>query len=411
MPKPTSFTKGSTQESIYQALCAWDPHIKKTLERLLSSVPKPLDAPCLGFVCTAAKNSLKAAFSLISDLNLTGQRLLEDMESLDAAYQQVYAERGALDALDTMFGRKTRFTGWTTLAFLASNGVPISSGRLAATGMEIALKLISNDRKLLAEAHMLQLGTGHLDYDVTSEELVKGIYFEGMGLAEVLPWFPRVKKNFFRVLAAFSAKPPPLPPPPSVHERAMAQWKAHAAYPNFKQRAGVLDKTTATQLQIQRITQPSFCSSFKTRPAFLAALWFSGFSGITYGAISEIPPASPECTHWAICLDLASGLLKRDMSCLSTTMPKPAGSMHCIEASMVSTTPIPTDDWEWLIGRIREFPTASQLGDLIPELLLFNSAQALYPSFQDMPLTWARWARTVGLLPPFGRRNCNSSQR
>jgi hypothetical protein len=42
--------------------------------------------------------------------------------------------------------------------------------------MEIAIKLISKDRKLLAEAHMLQLGTGHLDYDVTGEELIKGIH-------------------------------------------------------------------------------------------------------------------------------------------------------------------------------------------------------------------------------------------
>jgi hypothetical protein len=107
-------------------------------------------------------HSLQAAFSLIPDLNPAGQRLLEDMESLDAACKQVYAERGAVDAFDTMYGRKTRFMGWTTLAFLASNGVPIRSGRLATVGMEIAIKLISKDRKLLAEAHMLQLGTGYV---------------------------------------------------------------------------------------------------------------------------------------------------------------------------------------------------------------------------------------------------------
>lgn len=47
----------------------------------------------------------------------------------------------------TLHGQKTQFTGWTTLAFLASNGVPISSGRLAAAGMEIAVKLISRHRK------------------------------------------------------------------------------------------------------------------------------------------------------------------------------------------------------------------------------------------------------------------------
>lgn len=398
MPKATSFISGSVQHSVYQALCARGPHIKKNLDRLLSSVPMPLDAPCLGFVCTAANHSLQAAFALIPDLNTAGQSLLKDMELLDATCKEVYAERGAVDAFDTLFGRKTKFTGWTTLAFLASNGVPITSGRLAAVGMEVGTKLVSADRKLVAQVHMLQLGTGHLDYDVSGEELVKGIHFEGMGLSDVLPWFPRAKKTYFKVLDKFSAKPPPLPPPPTIHERATAQWKAHAAYPNFKQRAGVLDKTTATELQIQRINQPAFCGAFKSNHAFRAALWFDGFSGVTFDALPEIPLAGPECTHWAICLDVTTGLLKRDMSCLSTTMPKAVGAVHCIEANMVSTTPIPEEIRAWLMERLREFPTASQLGDLLPELLTMHSAQRMYPSFQDLPLTWARWARTVGRL-------------
>lgn len=248
MTKPVKFAKGSAQQSIYQALCDRDLHVKKTLERLLNSVPMPLDGPCLGFVCTAAMNALEAAFALIPDLNTKGQSLLNDLKSLDTACKQVYAERGVVDAFETMTGRKTLFTGWKTLAFFSSNDLPISSARMATAGMEFALKMISNDRKLVAAVHMQQLGTGHLDYDLTSEELAKGFFFETMGLSEVLPWFTRAKKNFFRMLDAFSTNPPPLPPPPTVHERAIAQWKAHAAYPNYKQRAGVFDKTTASEL-------------------------------------------------------------------------------------------------------------------------------------------------------------------
>jgi hypothetical protein len=148
MPKPSSFITGSMHQTIYQQLCASDPHVKKTLDRLLASVPMPLDAPCLGFVCAAAKNSLQAAFSLIPDLNQVAQNLLTDVASLDEACKEVYAERGAVDAFDTMFGRKTKYTGWTTLAFLGSHGVPITSGRLAAVGMELGIKLVSRDRKL-----------------------------------------------------------------------------------------------------------------------------------------------------------------------------------------------------------------------------------------------------------------------
>jgi hypothetical protein len=67
-----------------------------------------------------------------------------------------------------------------------------------------------------------------------------------MGLSEILPWFTRAKTNYFKFLSAFCETPPPPPPPPTIHEKAVAQWKAHAAYPNFKQRDGVLDKTYAS---------------------------------------------------------------------------------------------------------------------------------------------------------------------
>ena len=71
MPKAISFISGSVQHSIYQALCARGPHIKKTLDRLLSSVPMPLDAPCLGAyfspLWTAFQAERRRDFSVIVD--------------------------------------------------------------------------------------------------------------------------------------------------------------------------------------------------------------------------------------------------------------------------------------------------------------------------------------------------------
>jgi hypothetical protein len=66
-------------------------------------------------------------------------------------------EREVVDAIDTLDGRKTKFIGWTTLAFLGSSKLPTTSSRLAACGVELALKWISTDKKLLADAHMQQL--------------------------------------------------------------------------------------------------------------------------------------------------------------------------------------------------------------------------------------------------------------
>jgi hypothetical protein len=63
----------------------------------------------------------------------------------------------------------------------------VTNARLASCGLELALKLTAIDRKVVADVHMTDLAKGHPEYDIDSAELVKGIYFDNMGLAELIP--------------------------------------------------------------------------------------------------------------------------------------------------------------------------------------------------------------------------------
>jgi hypothetical protein len=144
------------------------------------------------------------------------------------------------------------------------------------------------------------------------------------------------------------------------------------------------------------VTQEELQGRSSSPEALKASLWFSGFTGLFFDSLAEIPLEGPDSTYWTICLNLETGLLKRDYNCLSPTMGNAMVSNHCIPACMISTTPIPIPIWKWLQERHHRFAQASQLGDLMPELHQFHSTDKIYMSNEDIPLTWARWTRTVG---------------
>jgi hypothetical protein len=396
MPKPFNFANNRTYQSVFQQLSKADSGVQHTLKRLFQSVPMPLDAACLALVCKAARMTTQSALSLIPEINATGKKLLADLQALEDACAAIYKDQDAVDTLATLQGRKTLYAGWSTLAFLADTDLPLSSARLAACGLELALKLVSTDRKLVAEVHMSDLAKGSVDFDLDSNELIKGFYFEQMSLADCLPWFVRAKSNYFKLLTAFSEIPPPPPPPPTILEKAVAQWKAHSAYPNFKQRAAVLDKTTCSDLQIKHAVNSGVCPEIPERNAFMTVLWFAGFSGLNFGSLADIPLLGPECNTWVVCLEMETGLLKRDFSCLTPTMAKAGPGSNCIPTTMNASIPLPVSALYFLQQRMAILPSALTLGDLIPEMMLVKSTQHLYKTSLDIPPTWARWNRTIG---------------
>ena len=385
-----------SKDSLFLQLSNPASGVSTILCRLLKSVPMPKDAACLSLVCMGAKMVVDAAFTLIPDPNDAGKKLQSDLDSLAGECARLIGEQNVVESSATLRGRKTNFPGWTTLTYLAETSTEATNGRLIACGMELALKLITSDRQLVAEEHMRQLVQGQIDFDINGDEFIKGAYFEKMGLADLLPWFARAKRNYFRFRTAFSFNPPPPPPPPTLQEHALAQWKSHAAYPNFKHRAAVLDKTAMSELQINHATSIGMSTGFTERPAFMAALWFAGFSGLNFGTISDIPLRGSGGSNWVICIDLETELLLRDFSCLVPTLAKPGKSQHCVLATFTLSIPMPKDVAAFLKRRLSAFPAALTLADLIPEVMNILSRHLLYPTSGDILPTWARWARTVG---------------
>ena len=396
MSTPLNSTSAPSRETVFLQLSKPDSGVSTVLRRLLQSAPMPMDGACLSLVCKGAKMVVDAAFTLIPDLNDAGKRLKGDLDLLAIECARLYGERNVVESSSTLKGRKTLFPGWVTLTYLAETSTDLATGRLIACGMELALKLITNDRKLVAEEHMRQLVQGQIDFDIDGDEFIKAVYFEKMGLADLLPWFARAKRNYFRFRTAFCLNPPPPPPPPTLKERAVAQWKAHAAYPNFKHRAGVLDKTALSELQIIHATHIGMSTGFTERPAYQATLWFAGFSGLNFSTIADIPFRGRQCSNWVICIDLETGLLLRDFSCLVPSLAKASKSEHCIPSTFVLDTPMPEHVLAFLKKRLLDFPAALTLSDLIPEILHILSTQLLYRSTGDILPTWARLARTVG---------------
>ena len=395
-PTPLKFKSNPPRETVFLQLSGANSGVSRTLRRLLQTAPTPMDGACLSLVCKGAKLTLDAAFSLIPDLNEAGLKLKADIDALASECARLYSERNVFESSSTLKGRRTNYAGWFTLTYLAETTTAPSNGRLIACGLELALKLISNDRKQVAEVHMRQLVQGQIDFDISAVEFIKAVYFENMELEDQLPWFARSKKNYIRFRNAFSLTPPPPPPPPTLQERAMAQWKAHAAYPNFKHRAAVLDKTAMSELQIIHATHIGMSAEFTQRPAYTATLWFAGFTGLNFGTVGDIPLRDPDCSNWVICVDLEKGLLLRDFSCMVPTLAKARRSEYCIPATFIFATPLPTGVLALLKRRLFDFPAALTLSDLIPEILRVLSTHLLYPTTGDIPPTWARWARTVG---------------
>lgn len=390
--QPTSQPR--SRESILQAIRKAG--VEDIYKSLTKCAPSPLDGACLALACTGARVSLEAAFNLIPDLNSSGRDLLDAICQLESAVLSIYADRGEADALDTLKGRRTKYRSWATLAFLGDSHLPKDSSRLAACGIELALKWQKDDHKEMAHAHMAQLAKGSLDFDLKSDLLIKGIHFEYFGLEDVLPWFQRTKGQYHSFLTAFAENPPQLPPPPNVHERARARWIAKSAYPKFKARAGVFDQTTASALQLDVIAIPNFMGDFNTTIECRTVLWLEAFSGIPVDAMGEIPLSVPINGNWSILIELSSGLLKRDFAHLSLSKNISLAKPHCVPTSTVACVPIPIDILQWLRSQHCAFPNATIISDLAPHLLKIKSTEKIYESSQDMPLTWARLTRSIG---------------
>jgi len=381
----------------FSILCAPTSAVAGTLKQITRSVPRPVDSACLLLVIRGIQTCIQSALSLIPDLNDRGKQLLTSLDLLESACSELYSEMGIVDSFATLDRKLTQFSGWSTFAFLADNQIPSSSGRVVAAGMELVCKLVTDGNPLVAPVFMRDLARGRVDVGITSADFLNQIHYNILDSEDLPDWFARSKKNFHTLYSIFSNSPPPPPPPPTLEERVTAKWRADSAYPRFRLRAGVLDKTCLSQFQVDHILRNIGAMQIQ-QGIFNVILWHAGFCGVTFNTLSEVPLRCASLTNWVICIDLEAGLLWRDFTCMARDASSLKTDGGSIAASYLFAIPIPPDVLETLRQRTIAFQSASNLGGLAPELADMNSRSCIYKASGDILPTWARWARTCGIL-------------
>ena len=397
MPRPLKL-KPRLNQHPYATLAAPDTTTALTLDRLTRCVPMPLDSVCLLLVCQAAHICLETAFKVIPDPTTAATKLLSDFADLAQACEEKYKAAGVTESLEMMRRRITTFPGWHALAFLGSHQIAPANSTLLAAGMELAIKLVDAGKQPVAPEFMRSLATDQIEYSLSTDTFVKQVHFDFVDRDDLPTWFPRSKKTYRKFLSIFSETPPPPPPPPTFEERATAQLLAHSARARFRLRASVLDTTMLSTDQV--------CKTFATQPdetpaelvCRQALLWFSGFSGLTWDLLQDIPFMTTELKSWVVCFDIDNGTLLRDFGVIAKDASRQSHGNDAAPASYISTIPAPASIWELLKMRRMGFALASKLGDLLPELLLHGSRTATYQTHGTFQPSYARWARTTGPL-------------
>lgn len=136
----------------------------------------------------------------------------------------------------------------------------------------------------------------HFNLRYASKSLQQ-IYHNFLDLEDLPKWFRRADTTFHKFCKAFQKTPPTPPPKPTFEEIATARWRAQMAHPTFRQRAAILDHTCLNTHQIQHVLSSQVDSQFA--PGVLKMLlWISGFSGLAFDWIKDIPLADPSLANW-----------------------------------------------------------------------------------------------------------------
>jgi hypothetical protein len=396
MAKPLQLNVDHSRTPVYSVLAGTGSPVAAILKRVERTVKRPLDSACLLLALEEISTSVKAAMGLLPDQTEIAEKLLCDLDSLHVACEKEYKLRGISDSFATLERQLTRYRGWATLAFLAEIKAPIDGGRVAALGMEIALKLIATSgNPRVADAHMRDLASGRPNLDITALEMLQQIYHHPLDDEDLPKWFKRAESTYHRFCKAFQKSPPPPPPAPTFEQIATARWRALIAHPSYRQRAAILDRTCLSLYQIDKV----FNGHAKTtlHPDVLeTVLWISGFSGLSFQWLKSIPLADPSLVNWRAYLDLNGGIFWRDFTALAPDSARAIPESHAIPASYLAPLPMPKDVQKFLCSRLAIYPAARNLGDLMPELLSIASTHAIYTTGGDLQPTWARWVRTTG---------------
>jgi len=359
-----------------------DPREAETLARLLRCAPAPVDYRGFQRFVQGATLSMKAASKYLKQPT---QQFIEISQDIFALNQKIEALSISGSLCPAQYGLSRTFAAYPQWRLLFKAGECRSEEILALIGLGLSLSFAQ--RKALPSAWSKNLQSDKRIWSTGILDLPSVLFSADQSFKA--PWLPRAKKAYVSFLNLFeSAEFPPLPPR-TFSERAQSQWVARAVHATYAVRAGVPDLRSLSSAEFEE-----FFTRSKDSVELLTAGFIVAFTSFTTDLAADIPffqGGDPPVCY----LDVATGELVRDFTCIAYDSAQPIG-IDGIPASYTIRLPLPKNIAIFLQTRAIEVPDASTLGDLVTVLQHVTGDDLLYPSISKVTPSWAKLRYTLG---------------
>lgn len=373
------------------ALRAPDSPVRHAFSKLYSAAPLPLECAGLLAGCVGTAALINAAVGLLKQPTEAAVTLQSQYQELARACALRFEAAGHGDAYEAMASYKTAHPAWAAIVATGEIDRLHDHPAALALGVDLCLSLIKSKKMATAAATSGRLA-------LLNESLCGISLFETMDIewdSRAPHWVKHAKKVMPEFLAEFERAPPEPPAPLTFEERAAKELKHRAAFASYRRRAGILDTSCLSRTQIADAIAYGHPAPFASLIERKAAMWFVGMSGLFTGTVTEIPLTSAASGAWVMHYDADAGLLWRDYTCLAPEAAR-TRTGNFVPASYCVSIPAPEDVRELTRARARELASCRDVGDLIPALRSLPSQGSLFPCFNELTPSWAKWARTLG---------------
>lgn len=335
-----------------------------TLEILLGTFTLPLDQPSCATAVTALADCLSEYGKTIPHLRPAFKAMLDDAQSIASI---LIAEREVIEGnppAGQMAGRIAAFPVWTLLTEIQPEHKPLRIG----LGAEIALALL--DQTQLSERYCGQLRRDAMQYgrpDPGTEREIEDLQDQGFGRG----WLPRFIKIDRQVRRRVQMPDPSGPPRPENANPLnrfdlLARLRWRTEYPDPKHRQGSLTHRHLTPAQYRRAAAEIRDRIEHGDPAGVIEA-ISILTQLPAPLAQSLPLVSNLEPLEFLGVDIERGALLLDLQCLFPGRGRPSAATEGLfeTSDDLLTIPLPRFLATDLRERMKQFPGASLLGDLV----------------------------------------------
>lgn len=360
---------------------------------LKRSTKPPLDLRVAAAAWRGAKHSLHTAYTFLVEPNQKAHELLANVDKLLETFERTQSQH---QVEDLGVGIRKTLTSHPQWRLLSTAGNPELDGTAFQFGAGVELALALVNAREMAKGWTMAFGSDLSELLKTPADLQAALFDSENPLRTA--WSKRLKDNLADFARTFDNAPSPPARPRSFTERVQENWRSKAAFATYAARASVLDERCLSASQFHKAMQQRF-GSVDEQNEYLAAIFFTGFCGLSPNLIGEIPISHQICEESICEIEFSdTGVtLVRDYECLARDAAKPL-HIDGIPASTVLRTPLPKNIAAYLRRQLGNYPDARHLKALLPQFASLNSRDAVYGTVDEPIPSWARLRPTLGRI-------------